>query len=113
MFKPTIVTGLFVALGIGAMLVPVAARSVGGSGQAAHVPSHGTPPQSHRTNRYYFYAPYYYRDYGNYGSAESYAPPPPPAEKPAADVRRECEPKDYTVPAADGGESKVVTIVRC
>jgi hypothetical protein len=37
---------------------------------------------------------------------------PPRAPQAAAEKRRECEPKTYTVPNATGGESQV-TVVRC
>ena len=45
-----------------------------------------------------------------YGPADDLGPPP--SEHAAVEKRRECEPKSYTVPNANGGESQV-TIIRC
>ena len=118
MIRPAIIASFLILLGIGLLLVPAGApANAAGVHQFGNRPSHqhqATPRRHHRHfNRYVPWVPGYYGSY-DYGVADTASPPPPPAprEKPVAETRRECEPKTYTVPAADGGESQV-TVIRC
>jgi hypothetical protein len=109
MIKPEIMIGFFAMVGVGCVLAPVgvSARSSGAHASAHH--SSPAPVLHHRKHRRFFVWGSSYYPYGSSGD-ENYAPPP--VEKPVAQVRRGCEPQSYSVPSADGGESKV-TIVRC
>jgi hypothetical protein len=107
MIKPVIVSSFVIAFGIGSMFAP--AGSVAKSADA-HAPSH-------HHNKFvsfsFFGVPYYYDNAYAPGLSENVAAPVlPPKEQPAVEVRRECEPKTYSVPSESGGDSKV-TIIRC
>lgn len=101
-------------LALGAFFSPAAVAANSRGGQSANS-NHAVPFRHHHRHR--IYVPYYYGGYG-YDYGVDYAPPPaapvakPTAEKPAAEPRRGCEPQSYSVPTADGGESKV-TVLRC
>ena len=127
MIRSLIVAGFLILLGIGFLLAPAGgSASAAGAHQFRH--HHASPNQAnsnqskqnqaaprrhHRHFNRHLWYPGYYGTY-DYGIADAAPPPPPtaPREKAAAEPRRECEPKTYTVPAADGGESQV-TVIRC
>ena len=110
MIKPVIISGFLAVLGIGAMFAPIGATAkAAGAHQSMHSPNQAAPSHPRRHNgRYIWFGSGYYGPY-DYGPGGDVAPPPPP---PVPEVRRECEPKTYTVPTVEGGESKV-TVVRC
>jgi hypothetical protein len=105
---------LLVVFGIGSLSVPAGLSANSASAQSSmHSPSHATPRHHHRFTRFYYYGtPYYYDDSYDYAPAPVAAPPAPPKAAPVEETRRECEPKTYSVPSADGSERKV-TVVRC
>lgn len=113
MVKSIVITGLLFLFGIGSMFSPVGvSANSAGANSSMHSPGHAGPRHHHRFTRYYYYgSPYYYDDEYDYAPAAKVAPAVP-KEQPVAETRRECEPKTYSVPSADGGESKV-TVVRC
>jgi hypothetical protein len=122
MTKAVIIGVCGALLTFGAFILPDAAIARAAGGHSMGAPGHAVAPfRHHRPRRVYPYLPYY----GGYGygydyEPEIYAPasaPPPPAansaaEKPAVESRRGCEPQNYTVPSASGGESQV-TVLRC
>ena len=115
MIRPLIVAGFLILFGIGFQSAPTGgSASAAGAHQFGHHQAKQNQAASRRHPRHFnrhLWYPGYYGTY-DYGAADAAPPLPAPREKAVAEPRRECEPKTYTVPAADGGESQV-TVIRC